>query len=120
MDPYWLDSIVGGFKNGNRYLGQIDIYGSYLEHEYVCTGFAAHLCGHIINTEWNKDCELETALATVTKCFQALFARHTLSNDNLEVVVVNKDGVRTDSQKIKVEWEYSNLYVDAVTQKASN
>lgn len=75
VDPYWIEGVVAGYKDGERYLGYADLYGTYLENDFICTGYARYLCGHIIKTKWHKDCSLEEALSILTECFSALFAR---------------------------------------------
>lgn len=99
VNPYYIEGVVAGFKDGERYLGYSDLYGTYLEDKYVTTSFSRYLCGHIIETTWNPECDLETALNVMVECFSALFARNCPTNNSLQVVVINKDGIQTDKKK---------------------
>lgn len=48
FDPYYTINIIGGFKNGTRYLAYVDIYGTLIENNYLMTGFANYLCKPLI------------------------------------------------------------------------
>jgi 20S proteasome subunit beta 7 len=100
VDPFYIEGVVAGVeKDGRRYLGYADLYGTYLETEYVTTSYSRHLCGHIINTQWHKDCDLETALRVLEVCFKALFVKNCTARENLSVVVIDRNGIRTDTKK---------------------
>lgn len=99
-DPYYIEGVVTGLeKNGEKFLGYVDLYGTYLELDYITTGFARHLCGHIINTTWNKDCDLATALGVLEQCFKALFVKNCPAREEMAVVVLDQAGIRTDVKK---------------------
>ena len=106
-DPYYIEGVVAGLnKKGERFLGYVDLYGSFLRQEYITTGFGRHMCGHIINTNWHKDCELSVALETLEKCFTALFVKNCPAREDMAVVVIDKEGIRTDVKKVKATWDY--------------
>ena len=106
-DPYYIEGVVAGLdKKDKRYLGYVDLYGTYIEQDYITTGFSRHLCGHIINTSWNKDCELATALEVMEKCFKALFVKNCPAREEMLVVVIDKDGIRADAKKLQAKWDY--------------
>jgi 20S proteasome alpha/beta subunit len=99
-DPYYLEGVVAGLdKKGGRFLGFVDLYGTFLELDYVTTGFARHLCGHIINSTWNADCDLQTALNVLEQCFKALFVKNCPAREEMAVVVIDQSGIRTDVKK---------------------
>ena len=47
MNPDWLTTIVGGInrKNGEPFLGMVDLHGLKVENDYLITGLGAHYCG---------------------------------------------------------------------------
>ena len=48
MKPYYVSNVVAGFKDGNRYLGSVDPHGTYLENDFILTGFASMFCKPLI------------------------------------------------------------------------
>lgn len=77
----------------------MDLYGSYLTADYLTTGFSRHLCGHIINTQWNKDASLESTLSVLEQCFKALFVKNCPARQEMAVVVIDAQGIRSDNKK---------------------
>lgn len=55
MDPLLLYNVVAGFDKDKSYLASIDLYGTYLENDYVCTGFGEYLCKPIIMNYWKPN-----------------------------------------------------------------
>ena len=82
-----ITSIVAGFENGKRFLGQSDMFGTKFECDHVVTGMAsnfnylAYLCRAIINNYWNPECDEQTARMIIHECFKVLFYRHARAND---------------------------------------
>jgi 20S proteasome subunit beta 7 len=106
-DPLYIEGVLAGVsKKGESFLGYIDLYGTYLQQDYITTGFSRHLCGHIINSSWNKDCDLQTALNVLEQCFKALFVKHCPAREDMAVVVIDKDGIKTDVKKVQATWNY--------------
>lgn len=98
-DPYYIEGVVGGFKDGKRYLGYTDYFGTYLENDFILTGFARHLCGHILNTRWNPEVDQQTAISIIQECFKALYARNCPAEADLRIVVINDKEITTDKQE---------------------
>lgn len=99
-DPYYIEGLVAGIdKKGQSYLGYVDLYGTFLELDYITTGFSRHLCGHIINTQWNKDCDFDTAVKVLEQCWKALFVKNCPARDVMTVVRVTNDGITQDAKK---------------------
>jgi 20S proteasome subunit beta 7 len=46
MDPLWNGSIIGGVNSstGEPFLGQVDLYGTKIEGNFLITGLGAHYC----------------------------------------------------------------------------
>lgn len=99
-DPYYIEGVVAGLdKHGNRYLGYVDLYGTYLELDYVTTGFSRYLCGHVINTSWTPESDLQTTLGVLEQCFKALFVKNCPAREEMAVVVIDQTGIRTDVKR---------------------
>lgn len=37
MNPLFLNNVVAGFKNNERYLASVDLFGTYIESNYIVT-----------------------------------------------------------------------------------
>lgn len=101
-----MESCIAGCKDGNNYIGYVDMYGSTFECDYLTTGLARYICGHIINNTWNKDCSLEEAITCIEECFKVMFARGKNQGTGVTVSVLTKDGIQNIRKKIAIEWNY--------------
>jgi 20S proteasome alpha/beta subunit len=108
QDPLWLDGLVAGVHGDERYLAWVDMYGNWLEQDYICTGFARHICGEIIEPHWNPECDLETAINVCTNVFKVLLARFKGGAKGVVFKVVGKDGIIRDRKTIDIEWHFEN------------
>jgi len=81
FDPLYLTNIVGGCLNGKGYLAYIDIFGSLIEDNWVCAGFASYCCKPLITRLWSEKLDEKTAIELVKECFTILFYRHARATD---------------------------------------
>ena len=75
MNPLYMTSVIGGYSNGKRYLGQVDLFGTIIEGSNLVTGFAGYLCKPIIYNYWRENQTEEEVRKIIEKCFEVLFYR---------------------------------------------
>ena len=61
-------------QGGQRYLGSVDLYGTYLEAKYVATGFSGYFCKPIIENYWKDTCTETEARNILLECFKVLLS----------------------------------------------
>ena len=93
VDPFYLETILGGIKKGKSYLALSDLYGNYFEADYQVTSFARYLCPTIIEKEHSPDMDLEQARELMIKCFKIIYAKFKLAGQNVEMAFVSNQGV---------------------------
>ncbi|CAM8964394.1 unnamed protein product [Rhodiola kirilowii] len=62
FDPLCSSLVLGGVKNGQTYLGTVNMIGVHYEDNHVATGFGNHLARPILRAKWHKDLSFEEAV----------------------------------------------------------
>ena len=85
MDPLWCMTIIAGLdkSTGEFFLGQVDLYGTRIEHKYLHTGIAAHYCQVLMENGQRNDMTEEEARKLMTDCARILFYRDKKAYDKL-------------------------------------
>lgn len=106
FNPLYINSIVGGFQKGEKYLAMIDIHGALLEGKSLVTGMANYFSKPIIWNDWNENQSEEEVKEILIRCFKVLFYRDVAATDNIHIAVVNKNGVKIDKVHVDSKWDY--------------
>jgi 20S proteasome subunit beta 7 len=79
FNPLWNSLIVGGVKNGEKFLGYVDLQGTTYYSPCIATGFGAHLAIPLMRNacEGGRDANLSAADAkkVLEDCMRVLFYR---------------------------------------------
>uniref|UniRef100_A0A7N2R888 Proteasome subunit beta type-4 n=1 Tax=Quercus lobata TaxID=97700 RepID=A0A7N2R888_QUELO len=68
FNPLWNSLILGGVKNGQKYLGMVSMIGVNFEDNHVATGFGNHLARPILRDEWHDNLGFEDGVKLLEKC----------------------------------------------------
>ncbi|KAI3959649.1 hypothetical protein MKW92_020554 [Papaver armeniacum] len=68
FDPLWNSLVIGGVKNGKKYLGTVSMLGVHFEDDHIATGFGNHLARPILRAEHSNDMSFEDAVKLLEKC----------------------------------------------------
>jgi 20S proteasome subunit beta 7 len=104
-DPFYLSAILGGVLNGNNYLAMVDLYGNYIEHDYVATGIANMMAPVLIDQYYRPDMTFEQIKPLILDCFKVLHAKNKLVNN--EVVIAFQTEEKCWQEKYEVDISYS-------------
>jgi len=110
FNPLWNSLVLGGVKNGQKYLGmvclfypltfffesmykhiinenniQVGMIGTQFEDNHVATGFGNHLARPILRSEWREDLTYEEAVKLLEKCLLVLLYRDRSSINKFQV-----------------------------------
>ncbi|XP_020275067.1 proteasome subunit beta type-4 [Asparagus officinalis] len=110
FNPLWNSLVIGGVKNGQKYLGVVGMIGTHYEDNHVATGFGNHLARPILRSEWREDLTYEEAVKLLEKCLLVLLYRDRSSINKFQIAKITDDGV-TISQPyaLKTFWGFSSF-----------
>ncbi|MCD7470683.1 Proteasome subunit beta type-4 [Datura stramonium] len=108
FNPLWNSLVLGGVKNGQKYLGTVSMIGVHYEDNHVATGFGNHLAKPIIRDEWREDLSYEEGVKLLEKCMRVLLYRDRSAVNKLQIAKITEEGV-TISQpySLKTFWSFS-------------
>ncbi|KAA0035321.1 hypothetical protein IC582_026725 [Cucumis melo] len=108
FNPLWNSLVLGGVKNGQKYLGTVNMIGVTFEDDHVTTGFGNHLARPILRDEWHENLTFEEGVKLLEKCMRVLLYRDRSAVNKLQIAKITEEGV-TISQpySLKTFWNYS-------------
>ncbi|KAJ1918861.1 Proteasome subunit beta type-7 [Tieghemiomyces parasiticus] len=111
MKPLWNSYVVGGFHQGKRFLGYVDLIGTTYQSPTIATGFGAHLAQPILRkaVEGRED-ELteEEAVQIIDDCMRVLFYRDARSMNKFRRAKITKDGFQvSEPYSLDTEWGFA-------------
>ncbi|KAG7501378.1 proteasome subunit beta type-4 [Solea senegalensis] len=95
MNPLWNTVVIGGFYNGEGFLGYVDKLGVAYEAPTVATGFGAYLAQPLMREVVENKVEIsqQEALDLVERCLKVLYYRDARSYNRHEIAIVTEKGV---------------------------
>jgi len=97
--PLLTQVIVGGLVDKpTRYT--LDPLGSVLPDDYAAVGTGAEMALGVLDPQYKKDLTEAQAIDLAVKSVRAASMRDSASGDNIDVLVMNKDGAKETTQNI--------------------
>ncbi|MBN3300013.1 PSB4 protein, partial [Amia calva] len=130
MNPLWNTVVIGGFYNGESFLGYVDKLGVAYEAPTVATGFGAYLAQPLMRevVENKPLISKDEARALIERCLKVLYYRDARSYNRVshasqsglttpepvplqhEIAVVTEDGVKIEGPlSSETNWEIAHL-----------
>ncbi|MEB3756839.1 MAG: archaeal proteasome endopeptidase complex subunit beta [Desulfurococcales archaeon] len=92
--PYVVQLIVGGYDESPR-IYSLDWYGSILEEEsFTSTGSGSPIALGVLEEGYRDDMSTDEAIELAKKAIKAAVMRDSASGDGVDVVVIEKSGLR--------------------------
>ncbi|KAL3901605.1 MAG: hypothetical protein SGCHY_000469 [Lobulomycetales sp.] len=112
FNPLWNSLIVGGVKNGESFLGYVDLQGTTYMSPCIATGFGAHLAIPLMRTacEGGRDAQLsaQDAKKVLEECMRVLFYRDCSSFNKIQIATVDASGISiTEPYSLSTEWSFA-------------
>jgi len=92
--PFMTQIIIGGIDIYGPHLFSIDPFGSIIEEKYVATGSGSPVAYGILEEKFKEDLPLEEALLIVVQALRSAMKRDTATGDNMDIVIIDKNGYR--------------------------
>jgi len=97
--PLLTQVIVGGLVD-KPIIYTLDPLGSVLPDDYAAVGTGAEMALGVLDPQYNKDLTEAQAVDLAVKSVRAASMRDSASGDNIDVLVMNKDGAKETTEKI--------------------
>ena len=97
--PLLTQVIVGGLVD-KPVIFTLDPIGSVLPDDYAAVGTGAEMALGILDQQYKKDLNEANAVDLAVKSIRAASMRDSASGDNIDVLIINKDGIKENTEKI--------------------
>ena len=97
--PLLTQVIVGGLV-GKPTIYTLDPLGSVLPDDYAAVGTGAEMALGVLDPQFKKDLTEAQAVDLAMKSVRAASMRDSASGDNIDVLVMNKDGAKETTENI--------------------
>ncbi|PWA83340.1 20S proteasome beta subunit G1 [Artemisia annua] len=108
FDPLWNSLVLGGVKNGQKYLGSVSMIGVHFEDDHVATGFGNHLARPILREEWRDDLTFEEGVTLLEKCMRNLLYRDRSAVNKVQIANITEEGlIISQPYSLKTFWNHA-------------
>ncbi|TFL07725.1 proteasome endopeptidase complex beta subunit [Pterulicium gracile] len=111
MNPLWNSILVGGFKNGKRFLAYVDLLGTTYSASTLATGYGSYIAQPLLRkaVEGNEDTLTEEqARSILTQSLRVLFYRDARSLNKYQIATINAQGTHiSDPVTLDTEWSFA-------------
>jgi len=111
MNPLWNSIIVGGFKDGKRFLAYVDLLGTTYSASTIATGYGAYIAQPLLRKAVEgRENELTEGEARkiLEDCMRVLFYRDARSIDKYQIATATAAGVTiSESLHIQTAWSFA-------------
>ncbi|XP_025048275.1 LOW QUALITY PROTEIN: proteasome subunit beta type-4 [Alligator sinensis] len=112
MNPLWNTVVIGGFYNGESFLGYVDMLGVAYEAPTLATGYGAYLAQPLMREALEKKPILtkEEAQDLIERCMKILYYRDARSFNRFQIAVVTEKGVEVEEPRsVETNWDIAHL-----------
>nr|XP_033781376.1 proteasome subunit beta type-4 [Geotrypetes seraphini] len=112
INPLWNTFIIGGYYNGESFLGYVDKLGIAYEAPIIASGFGTFLAQPLMREILEKKTMLtkDEARQLVERCLKILYYRDARSYNRYEIATVTEHGVEIEGPlSAETNWEIAHL-----------
>eukprot|EP01156_Anaeramoeba_ignava_P003920 Anaeramoba_ignava/a225519_114.p1 GENE.a225519_114~~a225519_114.p1 ORF type:complete len:214 (+),score=47.93 a225519_114:56-697(+) len=92
-DPYFVNSLLGGFDTDKGFLYYLDYLGSLQEIKYGAHGYAAYFVSSILDKFYKPDLNQDQAIELIIRCIDELDRRFIIGSIGFVIKIIDKDGI---------------------------
>ncbi|KAJ9111547.1 hypothetical protein QFC20_002520 [Naganishia adeliensis] len=121
MDPLWNAMLLGGIKDGESFLGYVDLLGTTYQAPTLASGFGSHMAQPLLREAYEKRQEegksgakegelmsREEATAVLEDCMKVLYYRDARSLNKYQIATITAQGVEISASKSsETEWKFA-------------
>ncbi|KAL9689035.1 hypothetical protein QQ045_033464 [Rhodiola kirilowii] len=86
--------VLGGVKNGQIYLGTVNMVGVQYVDDHLATGFGNHLARPILRSKWHKGMSFEEAVKLLEECMRVLIHRDCSAINKIQIAQITEEGAK--------------------------
>jgi len=106
MDPYYNQVILGGFRNGQSFLGLVDLVGTSYEDQTLATGYGAYIARPLLRKAHKFEMDQADAKKLLEDCMRVLFYRDARSINKIQIAVASSSGLEiSEPYSLQTFWE---------------
>ncbi|KAJ1080764.1 hypothetical protein NDU88_000955 [Pleurodeles waltl] len=112
MNPLWNTIVIGGFYNGESFLGYVDKLGVAYESPTIATGFGSYLAQPLMREVVEKKPLLtkDEARQLIDRCMKVLYYRDARSYNRYEIATVTDSGVEIEGPlSSETNWDIAHM-----------
>ncbi|KZO97263.1 proteasome endopeptidase complex beta subunit [Calocera viscosa TUFC12733] len=111
MNPLWNSLLVGGFKDGQSFMGYVDLLGTTYTASTLASGYGAYIAQPLLRKAVEgRETTLteEEARVIIQECMKVLFYRDARSLNKYQIATVTERGVQiNDAISSETEWAFA-------------
>lgn len=112
LNPLWNSLLVGGVRDGKRFLAYVDLLGTTYTASTLATGYGAYIAQPLLRkaVEGKEDVMTEQeARKIIEDCMRVLFYRDARSLNKYQIATINASGTTiTESLKLETSWGFAD------------
>ena len=100
--PYYVQIILAGYDNkSGGQIYNIDLFGSMTSEKYISTGSGSPVAYGYLESEYKEGSSVNEAYKIAIQAVAAAIRRNSGTGDNINAVIIGKDGYRELSKEVK-------------------
>ncbi|KAI0065223.1 proteasome endopeptidase complex beta subunit [Artomyces pyxidatus] len=111
MNPLWNSVLVGGFRDGQRFLAYVDLLGTTYKASTLATGYGAYIAQPLLRkaVEGKEDTLTEDEARKIMEdCLRVLFYRDARSINQYQIATISAAGASiSGSLKLETSWGFA-------------
>jgi len=112
IDPLWNTMIVGGYKDGQSFMGYIDLLGTTYSASTIATGYGSMIAIPLLRkaVEGRETTMTEEeGRDLLVECMKVLFYRDARSLNKFQIATITEQGVNIgESMSAETEWSFAD------------
>lgn len=112
MNPLWNTMVIGGYADGESFLGYVDMLGVAYEAPSLATGYGAYLAQPLLREVLEKQPVLSQTEARelVERCMRVLYYRDARSYNRFQIATVTEKGVEIEGPlSAQTNWDIAHM-----------
>ncbi|KAJ3105148.1 Proteasome subunit beta type-7 [Phlyctochytrium planicorne] len=112
-NPIWNSLVIAGLRDGEHFLGYVDLQGTTYHSESIATGYGAYIAQPLLRKAIDlaggyQNITEADAVKLIDDCMRVLYYRDARSLDKIQRATVNGSGVSiTEPYKLATEWGFA-------------
>jgi proteasome beta subunit len=100
--PYYVQIILAGYDNkAGGQIYNIDLFGSMTSEKYISTGSGSPVAYGYLESEYKEASSVNESYKIAIQAIAAAIRRNAGTGDNINVVIIDKDGYHELSKEVK-------------------